>query len=339
MHKIRYPALIAIGEGLEFDGPTLKGILRDFCHEDGEVNAGYRSPFDAAGLDTLFKPFVMVLGSAGYRLMLLPQSLVGPAIFEAVFAAVKPFSKKISKLRGDQTESLTRRIFAKQGFHPSIANVKYALPEGAGECDFVFEDDSDILLVECKAKALTRNAMTGAGAGALLDFAGGVVASQAQALRHERLLRTRGDIVFDDGSRLERRDRRITRLTVALTDQGSLQDRWILFATYEALLTAQVTAPPSSPMQTQVDEFQHKLELLQSETNQLVMAGYELIRHRLNAGSASVAQLDILLRGAETLADIRNRIAMPVSFNTGNPLLEHHHLECVRRHAPKPPAS
>jgi len=127
--------------------------------------------------------------SKGYSLLLPPKSLIGPAIYEAVFAAVKKplSSKQVSDPRGAGTEGLTKRIFAKHGFRPSLAGAEYKLPEGCGECDFVFEDDSNILLVECKAKPLTRRAMTGGVAEAMLDFAGGLVASQAQSLRHERL--------------------------------------------------------------------------------------------------------------------------------------------------------
>ena len=145
--------------------PTLQAIFRDFCHEDGQANADYRSPFDADGFDSIFKPFIMVHTPKGYSLLLPPKSLIGPAIYEAVFAAVKKplSSKQVSDLRGAGTEGLTKRIFAKHGFRPSLTGAEYKLPEGYGECDFVFEDDSNILLVECKAKPLTRRAMTGGG--------------------------------------------------------------------------------------------------------------------------------------------------------------------------------
>jgi hypothetical protein len=111
--------------------------------------------------------------------------LIGPAIFEATFAAVKSISRErvISKLRGDGTERLANLVFGKRDFRSSIENAKYDLGStGKGECDLVFEDEQDILLVECKAKSLTRGAMTGAGGDALLDFAGGLFASQGQAL-------------------------------------------------------------------------------------------------------------------------------------------------------------
>jgi hypothetical protein len=46
----------------------------------------------------------------------------------------------------------------------------------------VFEDDENILLIECKGKALTRSTMSADPGAALLDYASGVVASQVQAL-------------------------------------------------------------------------------------------------------------------------------------------------------------
>ena len=107
----------------------------------------------------------------------------------------------------------------------------------------------------------------------------------------------------------------------------------MLYAAYEALLTAEVTSAPDYAKKKQVKDFNEKLNLLRNETRLLVDAGHELHAHRLNAGSASVAQLEIMLRGTQSLADVREMVAKRASFNTGNPLLEHHHLERIRRHA------
>ena len=315
------------------DRALVHSMLPYFTHSECEANKNYRSPFDTAGADVIFKPAILFNRQF---LVLPPASVLGPALFEATFAALKSISPDpvIAKLRGDGTERLTHQVFGKRGFRPSLENAEYDLgPAEKGECDLVFEDEQNILLVECKAKALTRGAMTGAQGHALLDFAGGLFASQAQALRHERILRSLGAITFLDGRRLEFRDRRITRLTVTLADHGTLQNRWMLNTVYQALLSTRVSCSPDYPKKKQVNEFNANLQMFQEETRLLLAAGHDLRAHALNAASTSIAQLDIILNGAQSLGDVRERLALPMNFSTFNVLLEHFNMEKMRGRA------
>lgn len=307
-----------------------KSMLPFFAHREGEANKKYRSPFGAAGPDVIFKPLILLKGDT----VILPAaSVLGPALFEATFAAWKTINtdQEIANLRGDAAERLTKYLFAKHGFQPSFQNATYDLgKQGAGECDLVFEDRENIILVECKAKALTRGAMTGMQGDALLDFAGGLFASQAQALRHERILRSAGSIRFRDERRLELRGRHITRLTVTLLDHGALQDRWMLRSVYNALLSAQFTCDPGYTKKGQVEDFNISLRSFQEETGLLVAAGQHINALPLNAGSASVAQLDVLLESVQSLTEVRMRLTTPVTFSSFNVLLEHFHQQKMR---------
>ena len=320
------PRLVKTG----FDPKLFKTMLPFFAHRAGEANKNYRSPFGAAGPDVIFKPLILLKGN----LVVLPAaSVLGPALFEATFAALRTIKtdQEIAHLRGGGAERLTKYLFAKHGFTPSFENSIYFLGEqGAGECDLVFEDEENIILVECKAKALTRGAMTGTQGDALLDFAGGLFASQAQALRHERILRSASAIHFRDGTKLEHRDRRITRLTVTLLDHGALQDRWMLRNVYNALLSAQVTCDSGYTKKKQVEEFSTNLRLFQEETRLLEAAGQNINGHPLNAASASVAQLDVLLDSVQSLSEVRTRLSAPVTFSTLNVLLEHFYQQRMR---------
>jgi hypothetical protein len=313
-------------------------MLPFFAYKEGEANTNYRSPFDTTGPDIIFKPFILF----NSQFLLLPTaSVLGPALFEAAFAALKSIStdQEISKLRGDGTERVAKHVFAKGGFQPTFENAKYRLGEvGAGECDLVFEDEENIVLVECKAKALTRGAMTGTQGEALLDFSGGLFASQAQALRHERILRSVGAITFLDGGRLEFRDRRIVRLTLTLLDHGALQDRWLLRNVYNALLSAQVSCAADYPKKKQVDDFNAHLNLFQRETQLLQACGQNINSHALNAASTSVAQLDIILEGLQSMTDVRTRLSFPTTFSTFNVLLEHFQMERMRSQAQPTPS-
>lgn len=313
-----------------FDPGVFKSMLPFFAHREGEANKNYRSPFGAAGPDVIFKPLILLKGNS---VVLPAASVLGPAMFEATFAAWKTnkTDQEIARLRGDAAERLTKYLFAKHGFQPSFENAIYDMgDQDAGECDLVFEDEENIILVECKAKALTRGAMTGTQGDALLDFAGGLFASQAQALRHERILRSSGAISFRDGTLLEFRDRHITRLTVTLLDHGALQDRWMLRNVYNALLSAQFTCELGYTKKKQVEEFNTNLHLFREETSLLEAAGQDINAHPLNAASASVAQLDVLLESVQSLSEVRTRLSAPVTFSTLNVLLEHFHQQKMR---------
>jgi hypothetical protein len=316
------------------DRVLVYSMLPYFAYKECEANTNYRSPFDPVGADVIFKP--TILFNAQF-LILPPASVVGPALFEATFAALKSIApdSTIAKLRGDGTERLARHVFAKRGFFPSLENARYDLGfAGQGECDLVFEDEGHILLVECKAKALTRGAMTGAQGDALLDFAGGLFESQSQALRHERILRSIGAITFLDGKRLEFRGRHITRLSVTLIDHGTLQSRWMLNTVYQALLSVQVSCSPDYPRKKQVDKFNENLQKFQEETRLLLAAGHDIRAHALNAASTGIAQLDVVLNGARSLSDVRERLALPTNFSTFNVLLEHFNTEKMHGRAP-----
>jgi hypothetical protein len=172
--------------------------------------------------------------------------------------------------------------------------------------------------------------MTGTQGDALLDFAGGLFASQAQALRHERILRSAGSIAFLDGRRLEYRSRSIVRLTVTLVDHGALQDRWLFRNLYSALLAAQVSCPPDYARKKQVEDFNRHLKLFQEEARLLEACGQDVNRLSFNMGSASVAQLNILLKGSQSLTDVRTRLSFPATFSTLNVLREHFQMESAR---------
>ena len=58
-----------------------------------------------------------------------------------------------------------------------------------GQCDLVIEAPETVIFAEVKKKTLTRRAKAGSDAHLLLDFAGSLLAAQAQAGWHEVRLR------------------------------------------------------------------------------------------------------------------------------------------------------
>jgi len=310
-----------------------RGIRRDlldrmlpyFVHDQSVVNAHYLSPFSATKADLMFKPLIRLSPD---HVLLPAGSLMGPAFYEATMGALRKFisASAVKKLQGDGTERVVVGLFRRANFNPTFVAKKYAGASGEGECDLVFESNADILLVECKAKALTRGAMAGVQGDALLDFAGGMFAAQAQALRHERILRSIGHIEFIDGSRLEMRDRRITRLSVTLLDHGALQDKMTLANMFGALLGASFKTTPGYAKSGQVEKLNKTLNDLRSEVEKLQAAGLHVNAQRLNAASLNVGQLEVVLDGVANLQQFRNRVAQPTTMMTLNPLLEYHYL-------------
>jgi hypothetical protein len=303
----------------------LDRILPHFVHDQSVVNAQYLSPFSAAKADLMFKPLIQLDPK---HLLLPARSLMGPAFYEATMGALRKFisAPAVDKLQGAGTERVVVGLFRRAKFNPTVVGKKYVDASGDGECDLVFESDADILLVECKAKALTRGAMAGVHGDALLDFAGGMFAAQTQALRHERILRSVGHIEFMDGSRLEMRGRRITRLSVTLLDHGALQDKMTLANMFGAMLGASFKATPGYTKSGQVDKLNRTLNDLRSEVVKLEAAGQPVNAQRFNAASLNVGQLEVILDGAADLEQFLKRVAQPTTMMTLNPLLEYHHL-------------
>lgn len=318
-------AALATG-GIEAD--LLQRMLQFFVHSEGTVNAAYNHPLAAQNADMQFKPLVEI----GSRRYLVPAaSLIGPAFYEATMNALRPIIglDRANDLTGVGTERVVAALLRRAGLNVTVAGAHYDLGSGDdGECDLVVETENRILLIECKAKPLTRGSMAGVLGDALLDFAGGTFAAQTQALRHERILRTRDRIDFDDGNpSLERRGREITRLSVTLLDHGALQDRMVLVNFYEALLRMGVSVAPGYPKAGQVKKFGDLLAKLRAETEALVEAGVPVREQALAGATLSVVQLAVLLDGIANLEQFVRRATKRVSYMSLNALYEFYLLK------------
>jgi hypothetical protein len=189
-----------LGEKVTRD--VLNALLPNLAHLSGVVNASYVSPVGAKS-NLMMKPLIET--GAG-RFIVVSKSLAGPAFYEAIIAVLRYSlpSATATELTGQGTHRVASRLFVDVGLSPTFSEKKYTMnPSSEGECDLIFEDKTSILFVECKSKAVTSATMAGEPLEAVLDFAAGLLASQVQALRHERLLRTLGKIEFTDGTILE----------------------------------------------------------------------------------------------------------------------------------------
>lgn len=289
-------------------------LLPHFVHASRKVNVGYRSPLCAEAADLMFRPMIEVSGGD----FLVPAaSLAGPAFYEATMAAVRAAVSKsvVARVTGDGTEKVTGELFRKAGLPPTFTSAKYNVGKrDEGECDLVLESDSHIVFVECKAKAMTRAAMSGTKGAGIEVYVGGVLNAQSQCLQHERLLRSEGHIRFEDGRRLELRDREIVRLSVTLLDHGTLQDASFFWALAQTLCRSRKSA-----LKKVMSKIRAELDLIRA-------FGRADVVSVLSAAFLSVGQLAIVLADAKSLKQFVDRVNSRTTTNSGNPLLEYRHL-------------
>jgi hypothetical protein len=168
--------------------------------------------------------------------------------------------------------------------------------------------------------------MAGVSGYALIDYAEGVLAAQAQGLRHERLLRTNGFIQFDSGNMLDHRGRQITRVSVTLLEHGTLQDASLFWSLFDTVLRSNVRAGAKHPKKQKIDEINDLIATIGKEVGLIQTAGHSVQKTVLGGASVNVGQLAILLVGARDIAHFVKRINVRATANTGNPLLEFHFL-------------
>lgn len=322
---IHDPTVISV-DSLQRNGITstlLERMLPFIAHKVGAVNVEYTSPLAAHNANLMFKPLVQI----SRRRYLLPAvSILGPAFYEAVIGALRAHITKdaVSNLQGKGLERVIGELLAKSTLPVTLKGEKYDFHGNMGECDFVLESDKDIVFLECKAKSLTRGAMAGSPGDALLDFAGGMFASQVQALRHERILVENGKIEFQSGSRLAWCNRRITRLSITLLDHGALQDRMVFSQMYPALQGVQFNVQGPFTRELQIKSFNKVLSDMSKEMTMLEGLDRDLQLQRFGAASLSIGQLEVFLEDIKNIEHLINRIASPMTYISLNPLFEFH---------------
>ena len=319
------------------DGATLDRMLPYFAHRKTTVNGDYESPMDARKADLMLRPFIEVEGGAYVAPV---ASTLGPACYEAVASAVRETlpSKTVSDLVGTGTERSVAALLRAVGLEPSVEGQKYneGQETDAGECDLVLEDEENVVFIECKAKPLTRATMGGEGLAAVLDYVGSVVASQAQALQHERLLRHQGEIRFDGGRCLKHKGREVTRFSVTLLDHGSLQDQFLFVNLVEPLLRSKVVVDPAERT-GRVEALGEELERHRKEMEAAEGRSRSPWAEALGAAYLSYGQLAVILSENRSVSGLVEVLRRRTTYGTMNPLFEYHCLKASGLIKPDPP--
>jgi len=311
----------------------LDKMLPILVHASHEVNRSYDSPLNATSADLFFRP---LLEGAGGTYLALAAPLVGPACYEAFAQAARSAiaKKEHAQLVGGGTERVVAAVLRAHALTPTFCGAKYneGKPVDAGECDFVLETETHIVLIETKAKALTRATMAGEPGSALLDFGASVIQSQIQAMQHERLLHRDGAIDFDDGRRLERRGRAIIRVSATLLDHGSLHDRWVFLNVARPLLVARLRFNDDHPRAKSFEDLNETFDRFNKEWLAAAQRGSDVgFSTGLAAIALSVGQLESLLAEAKDVTTFIAQLQVPATYATLNPLLEAYHMRRLIR--------
>ncbi|HHV68027.1 MAG TPA: hypothetical protein GXX48_10355 [Ochrobactrum intermedium] len=306
-----------------------KALSRDLTHQAPAPNANYLTPFSATQADLMFRPFSSCVSTG--RFFIPTCSASGPALYEAVVAGLrKVFPDNISNMTGDGLERATGAILKFRGLNPTIEAKKYHMNGIDGECDLVLEDEQTIIFIECKAKPITRAAMSGEMGDPTLLYLEGIVASQTQALQHETILEEHDRIEFEDNLVLNRKGRKIIRLSITLFDYGTLQDRFV-FSHLSAALTNSELASTDSRLKKRVKKANEILDKLRSslgiQKDMTEDAARNVWIRSLPTASLSIGQLAAILVEEDNVSKLARVLSRPASFATGSVLKEYHFLK------------
>ncbi|HHA2780538.1 TPA: hypothetical protein ACOEQY_000109 [Stenotrophomonas maltophilia] len=250
--------------------PLAKRILLDvLSHPSTGPNSKFCFPTDQAvrGEDPLTGP-----GNSLYlrplirldsrRAIIVDRSVAGPGMVEAVLSAVRSQVGADSfqgKVIGAGAEALIRHEFQRHGI--TLHTGDYDTPMAHGECDVVIDEPGNLVFIESKAKALTRNAASGNDVDVLLSLAGSVVAAMEQSFGHEVQLRKYGKIeLYDrDGRKpmhtLTWSGQTVDRIALSLYDFGFFQDQTAISKLIWPMLNARYGAIDSAVQKTFKNQF------------------------------------------------------------------------------------
>jgi len=161
------------------------------------------------------------------RFIVLDHSICAPAMVEATLAFMRELGLVTSEL-GFAVEDLLSTELRNIGI--DVKNGKYQNYEQTLECDLVIENDTNILFIETKAKALTRAGRAAFDISLLKDITDSLIHAIIQSGRHNLLKDKKISLVAgaEEPITIELRDRRIERIAITLHDFGGFQDRIVI---------------------------------------------------------------------------------------------------------------
>lgn len=212
-----------------------------------KLNNSFIFPWDTAQRNEYSDPFIL---TSKQDLFVQPRAISGRAFAKKTFSVLR---QKITETSGDERcfdnllggvlERVTKSLFKKYGYLPSVENGEYGSKKNIeGEVDFIYETAETVFLIECKKKPLSNTARRGDILGYLADFDDSFLKSVEQLSRLEAKLRSNETLGFLDGKRISLQGREVEKIIVNLFDHGSLQSRMITIPMIKVLCSSKLNA-------------------------------------------------------------------------------------------------
>jgi hypothetical protein len=245
-------------------------FFKALCIASSEINRDYMTPFDTDKRNTPYYPFFE--WSTGLY-VLPPQAILGRALYEGIYRLLRDTkTPNLEKMMGTALENIAAEALLLTGNKSVLAGVKYNIPnqpKGVSpyEMDVVAETPTHIFLVECKKKPLTNAARKGDSLKALVDFSKAFLFPLNQANGHEIQIRSNG-ISLLGGGQLHLNNRDIRRISITMTDHGSMQYRVFVRNVVSALWGHKLTST-NPKLQKEADEFNKELDKIVKSVTEL----------------------------------------------------------------------
>jgi hypothetical protein len=300
---------------------TAGEMLRKLSCSASQVNRQYHTPLQSVQRDAAFYPVVALRQG---RYFVPPRGVAARGLYERLYALMRDQGDNdLENKYGFALERLTHKVLCAAGHPPTIANKFYNHPTRLKELeiDFVVEESDQVILLECKKKALTRPARGLATIDALADVTHSFIAALNQMLRHEIALRVTSRLTLTDGSTISLNRRKTERIAITLLDYGSLQNRQFVRNIVRAFFGVELAS--SDPvLHKKVSKITGEMKELHASLIELAaIEGVEfaefLRRHEFGTAWLSVDQLALMIKGQTSLTGYL-RQTRHITFQTGD---------------------
>ncbi len=255
-------------------------ILKMLCFVMGSVNVNYEKPVDYNKVNYNDRPFIMLKND---EVILYPTTIGVWGWYEMLMSLLRPAYSQIDNKVGLMLEDLMHSKLRQKGI--ATKTGRYVVDKIEGEADVVIETSDKILLIEMKKKTMTRAARQGHIYQIILDFAGSLLYSQEQCIRTDTLLRRKERIELLKKKKaaytLEWNGRESDKITLTLSDYGTLQDRAVLRNVLDELLKYRFT----------VDEEEIRAFEPDQRKQELILKGYKTLSEKQDDMIAYLTEL------------------------------------------------
>jgi len=215
-------------KSLDIEINSIRKILETLSTPGNLINKNFHLPTDKT--DYIFNPLI----KNGDEYILLNCSWCSPAFYEAIMTKLRSKHSKIDDRIGIDFEKYVKQEFSNNKI--SYSSGKYKIGRKEFECDVVIESEQTIVFIEIKKKTITRASKAGDEIKLIIDLSKSLLDAHLQTGQHELFIRDNGNIIFENGDRIDLNGRSILRIALTMLDFGGFQDNVVLDELFRNLL-------------------------------------------------------------------------------------------------------